>query len=233
MSHPFRQCVCLGALLIAGCQWPGQPRPVENGGLPTTLHDFALLFEDNCRGCHGDNGKGGPAPPLNDAIFLHIIPEEAIVQAITSGRPGTPMPAFSLEKAGRLEAFQISILAKGMKEHWGRPVDVNNIPPYAMQPGGDPKRGAAVFAKACSGCHGHDGEGGKHGDMVVGANHDQSFLALTTNQMIRRIIITGRPDLGMPNFAEKTNRPADFQPLTAQEVTDLTAHVNSWRKPVP
>lgn len=229
MRRSISQCVCFAAILVAGCEWPGKPKPVENGGLPTKMVDFEGLFETNCRGCHGGNGEGGPAPPLNDAIFLEIVPEEELVSVVTNGRPGTPMPPFVIPKGGRLEEFQVKILAKGMKEHWGRPVELKDIPPYTMVPGGDPQRGSKVFATACSSCHGSDGqEGATPSD--AGPIHDQSFLALTSSQLIRRLVITGRPDLGMPNFSQNKSRPPDFKPLSAQEVTDLTAYVNSWRK---
>ena len=50
-----------------------------------------------------------------------------------------------------------------------------------------------------------------------------AFLALISDQASRRIIITGRPDLGMPNYAETDGRPEDFQPLTSAEIDDLVA----------
>jgi hypothetical protein len=56
------------------------------------------------------------------------------------------------------------------------------------------------------------------------------FLALTSNQALRRYAITGRPDLGMPGYAEARPGSADFVPLTDQEVTDLVALLASWRR---
>ena len=47
--------------------------------------------------------------------------------------------------------------------------------------------------------------------------HDPAFLALISDQELRRIIISGRPDLGMPSYAEKTGRPPDFRALTSAE----------------
>ena len=47
---------------------------------------------------------------------------------------------------------------------------------------------------------------------------------------MRRYIITGRPDLGMPNFADNQDRGTDFKPLTAQQVTDLAAFLTQWRE---
>ena len=69
-------------------------------------------------------------------------------------------------------------------------------------------------------------------DKQIGAINDSAYLTLSSDQVIRRYIITGRPDLGMPNFAGKTGRPPDFKPLSAQNVADLTSLLVSWRKPV-
>ena len=59
--------------------------------------------------------------------------------------------------------------------------------------------------------------------------NDRAFLSLISDRELRRIVITGRPDLKMPNYAEKAGRPDDFQPLTAGDVADLVALLASWR----
>jgi hypothetical protein len=46
---------------------------------------------------------------------------------------------------------------------------------------------------------------------------------------LRRFVITGRPDLGMPDYAGSKGRPEDFQPLTAENVTDVVALLAYWR----
>jgi hypothetical protein len=48
---------------------------------------------------------------------------------------------------------------------------------------------------------------------------------------LRRIIITGRPDLGMPDYAGADGRASDFQPLSAADIDHLVALLASWRKP--
>ena len=37
---------------------------------------------------------------------------------------------------------------------------------------------------------------------IVRTIHEPAFLALTSNQVLRRYAITGRPDLGMPSYAQ-------------------------------
>jgi mono/diheme cytochrome c family protein len=83
-----------------------------------------------------------------------------------------------------------------------------------------------VFAVACATCHGDKGEGIKDS---AGAINDPAMLSLMSNMLLRRIIITGRPDLKMPDFADSTGRGNDFKPLTAEDVDDLVALLSRWR----
>jgi cytochrome c oxidase cbb3-type subunit 3/ubiquinol-cytochrome c reductase cytochrome c subunit len=60
--------------------------------------------------------------------------------------------------------------------------------------------------------------------------NDRAFLALISDQALRRIIITGRPDLGMPNYAESAGRPKGYKPLTSGEIADVVALLAYWRQ---
>ncbi len=60
---------------------------------------------------------------------------------------------------------------------------------------------------------------------------DPDFLDLISDQALRRIIITGRPDLGMPTYHDKDMRPGDFEPLTSAEIDQLVALLSARRTP--
>jgi cytochrome c oxidase cbb3-type subunit 3/ubiquinol-cytochrome c reductase cytochrome c subunit len=225
--------------------------------------DFGKLYKTNCAGCHGADGKLGPAPPLNDSLFLAIVPDKELLAVITEGRAvspaqKTPMPAFGLGKAGPLPLesasvpselaaalagarqqgaltdAQIKVLAEGIKTHWGPPASLRpSVPAYrsaAGSRGGDKDRGAHVFARACAGCHGKDGQGVEREHRLDRKIHDPAFLALISDQALRRYIITGRPDLGMPAYDGKKGRPEDFQALTSAQIDDLVALLANWRR---
>src|SRR5262249_40380745 len=155
------------------------------------------------------DGKRGPAPPLNDPIFLSIVPESELFHLIATGRAGTPMPAFSRECGGTLSHQQIDALAAGLKTRWKSTVSLKQpLPPYLAEHGDANlssetlASGANAFARACAACHGDRGEG----TAFAGAIADPVFLRLISDQALRRLIITGRPDLGMPNFADSDSR---------------------------
>ncbi|MEM1298913.1 MAG: cytochrome-c oxidase, cbb3-type subunit III [Pseudomonadota bacterium] len=74
----------------------------------------ATIFEENCAGCHGDDGEGGyeiGAPSLIDEAWIYGGSREAIYRTIWSGRRGV-MPFWS----GRLTDAEIRKLA--LYVHW-------------------------------------------------------------------------------------------------------------------
>jgi len=226
----------------AGCDLPGQPKTGDRYVAPQKERRFNVLFQRNCVGCHGADGRLGPAPPLNDKLFLALIPDTELHRVITEGRRGTLMPAFATAKGGQLTAEQVDVLAGGIKPRWGSVEPTpSGTPPYVLakaRPDGagaaNKEEGLKTFARACASCHGEHGQGGRYGarsdGKSVGAINDPDFLALINDQALRRYVITGRPDLGMPNYADPTGRPEGFQPLTGQEVTNVVAVLADWRR---
>ncbi len=231
---PVAGLACL-ALVLVGCDFPGQ----RNAQIRTVPADevlgFDALYATNCAGCHGPDGRLGPAPPLNDPLFLKIVPDAVVRDVIRDGRPHTLMPAFSQDKGGTLTARQMQVLTTELKTHWKpSPKDDHAVPAYAL-----PKekidhstaavqRGAQAYEQACSGCHGAGGKGDS-----AGAIGDPAFLALLSDQVLRRLIITGRSDLKMPDYAQTDGRADDFRPLTSDEINDLVAYLRSLEKQPP
>lgn len=242
MSHGFKgkwRLLPLLAVLAAGCDLPGKPREADRPQPADQVMDFGVLYQTRCAGCHGADGKLGPAPPLNDPIFLAIVPDAELLRVIAEGRsvaPGqkTPMPAFAHEKGGPLTGAQVKALAEGIKKYWEPSASSSSsLPPYLgpAARGGNKDEGGRVFARACAGCHGSHGQGEEEGGALPGgAINDPAFLALISDQALRRTIITGRRDLGMPAYNGKSGRPPDSQVLTSAEIDDLVALLRSWRQ---
>lgn len=224
----MRPTLCFLLLTLTGCgvKLPGKPEP------PRELKPdeaAAELYATNCSGCHGKDGRVGPAPPLNDPLFLALVPDAELRKVIRDGRPGTPMPGFARSKGGTLSDEQVELLATQLKKRWGRSsVRTDGVPTYLAKGKGDAAAGAKVWANACAGCHGDNGQG----TQTVGAINDPAFLGLITDQALRRLVVTGRPDLGMPDYSERKGRSSEFKPLTQGEVADLVAFVAGWRTSV-
>lgn len=121
---------------------------------------------------------------------------------------------------------QIDALVRGIRS-WGKPDAFRNItlPPYATQSPGDARRGADAYQTYCSSCHGADGRGGSKASSIV----DGSYLALTTDQQLRTIVITGRPELGAPDW----RADVEGRPMSPQEISDVVAWLSSQRPKFP
>src|SRR5262249_51652372 len=105
------------SLLTAGCDPPGKPNPADRPVPADQVADFTVLYKTHCAGCHGADGKLGPAPPLNDPLFLAIVPDEELRRVIRGGRAVTPqqkspMPAFALGEGRPLSPEQAEAWAR-------------------------------------------------------------------------------------------------------------------------
>jgi cytochrome c oxidase cbb3-type subunit 3/ubiquinol-cytochrome c reductase cytochrome c subunit len=216
----------LFGLALTGCDsLPGKPKASDQPPLPSQVMAFAALYGGNCAACHGADGRLGASHPLNDPVYLALVPRAALRKVIASGVPGTLQPPFALSEGGTLTDAQIDALVGGVMDTWGKsPVKTADLPPYAAA-GGDAARGKGVYASACAGCHGPEGKGGPKGGAVA----DASYLALVSDQYLRTTVIAGRTDLGMPDWRGYT----PGQPLTAQQVSDVVAWLIAQRRPVP
>lgn len=222
-----------GLLLLAGCDGlPGRPRPEARGLPPTEVLDFDRLYAANCAGCHGAAGRLGAARPLNDPLYLALVPPARLRGVIADGVPGTLMPAHARHAGGMLTAAQVEALAAGLVARWSRPGAAGApLPPYdaaeARTRGiraGAPERGATVFAAACARCHGRGGRGSE----VAGPVAVPTYLALVSDQHLRTTVIVGRSDLGKPDW--RGDVPG--QPLTPEQISDVVAWLASQRRPV-
>lgn len=63
-------------------------------GQSTPNGDGLTLFAANCAACHGAEGEGGIGPDLHSNVFINGLTDEALIEFILAGRPGTAMPGF-------------------------------------------------------------------------------------------------------------------------------------------
>jgi cytochrome c oxidase cbb3-type subunit III len=214
----------LAVILFSGCGAPhGQPDKGAEVLAPNEILEFGTLYAENCAGCHGAEGRGGAAIALANPVYLSIADDVAIRRVIATGVHGTAMPAFAESAGGMLTEAQIDVITKGIRSRWSRRgiLDTANPPSYAAKSTGDAIRGEAAYKKYCESCHGPGGRGGEKGSSIT----DDSFLGLVSDQGLRSIVITGRPELGAPDW--RGNAPS--KPMSDQEVTDVVAWLASRR----
>ena len=225
--NPFRSlyvCSALAAILLSGCGAPhGQPGKESEVLAPSEVLEFGVLYGQNCAGCHGTEGRGGAAIRLANPVYLAIADDIAIRKVIANGVQGTAMPAFAVTAGGMLTDAQIDVITKEIRSRWGKQgiPDTATVPSYTAKSTGDAQRGEAAYKTYCESCHGPGGGGGHKGSAIT----DDSFLALVSDQALRTIVITGRPELGAPDWRGNVQG----KPMSEQEVTDVVAWLASHR----
>lgn len=211
-------------MLLSACSTPpGRPTKDSEDPAPSEISDFKTLYAENCAACHGTNGRGGAAIALADPVYLAIVDEPSMRKVITNGVHGTSMPAFAQSAGGMLTDKQINVLTSEIRSRWSRPgiLGGTSAPSYGAKSAGDVQRGEASYRTYCSSCHGAQGQGGPKGSDIT----NDSFLALVSDQGLRTIVITGRPELGAPDW--RGNVPG--KPMSDQGITDVVAWLASHR----
>ena len=220
--------ILAAAALLSACGAPhGQPAKASEIPAPREISDFATLYAENCAGCHGPEGRGGAAIALANPVYLAIADDSALRKAIAGGVRGTSMPPFEESAGGLLTAKQIDTIVQNIRARWSRPgvLDGSGAPSYAAKSDGDPQRGKVAYTIYCASCHGPDGQGGPKGSAIT----NDSFLALISDQGLRSIMISGRPELGAPDWRGNVSG----RPMSEQEITDVVSWLGSRRAQAP
>ena len=210
------------SVILCGCNnAPGRPPGGSESLRPNEVLTFDTLYQQNCAGCHGEQGRGGAAIALNSPVYLEIADDATIRRVTAQGVSGTAMPAFAQNSGGMLTDEQVNAIVAGIRSKFGKHGALDVVPSsYSMAPG-DPQHGANVYDTYCVSCHGAAGRGGSHAGSIV----DESFLNLVSDQYLRTIVIAGRPELGAPDW--RGNVPG--KPMSQQEVSDVVAWLAAQR----
>ncbi len=164
---------------------------------------------------------------LSDPVYLAIVDDDTLRSTISKGRPSTAMSAFAQKEGGMLTEEQVNAIVRGIRERWSKPNVLVSVavPLYAAKTPGNPQQGQAVYATYCASCHGEGDKGGPKAGSVT----NPSYLSLISDQGLRTIVITGRPDFGAPDWRGNVSG----HPMGEQEITDVVAWLGAQRLKQP
>ncbi len=164
---------------------PARARAQDHSGNypPMAIENGALLYGANCAQCHGVGGDTVPGVALKTGTFKRAPADEDLARLLTTGIPGTAMPATRLSP---VEANALVAYLRTMR-------DFNS--PAVMA--GNTARGRTLFdAKgACSTCHRVNGNGSRVAPDLsdVGANRGADFLWRKLQDPTATMIPLNRP----------------------------------------
>jgi cytochrome c oxidase cbb3-type subunit 3 len=169
-----------------------------------------VLFSTYCTVCHGKQGEGVDAPALNNKTFLTSTDDDTIFSLISSGVPGTEMPAWNQIHGGPLTDQEVRQLVAYIR-NWES--NAPNLNPQEMA--GDPVQGLEIFNSTCIVCHGDTGQGTDRAPAL----NDPTKLAQFDDSWYIDTITNGRPAQGMPTWGTV---------LSPAQVRDLVALLRAW-----
>ncbi len=224
MRNGFAISAAVLGLFLAGCGVRNAVSPAAPAR-PEDVLDFAALYSQNCAACHGRNGNDGAAMNLANPQYQALVDDASLHMWISAGMPGTQMPAFARSNGGTLTDAQIDAIVTGMRRRWLRPGVFAGLqpPPYAQDKAGDPHRGEQTYRQRCAVCHSQE-----RGQIT-----DPVYLALTSDQALRSIIIAGNPAIGHPDWRHDSAGGKAAAPLSDQQVDDIVAYLASLRNSAP
>ena len=169
-----------------------------------------VLFSTYCTVCHGKQGEGVDAPALNSKTFLTDTDDDTIFSIISSGVPGTEMPAWNQVHGGPLTDQEARQLVAYIRNWEPNAPNVN-----VQERAGNPALGLEIFNSTCIVCHGDTGKGTDRAPAL----NDPTKLAQFDDSWYINTITNGRPAKGMPTWGTV---------LSPAQVRDLVALLRAW-----
>ena len=194
---------------------PQRIAAVSNEDKAIAVKAGQALFGKDCALCHGNKGEGDRGPALNDKTFLNMTSNDTLFSVISSGVPGTEMPAWNQAHGGPLTDQDVTQLVTFIRAWEPTAADIRAAPPT-----GDVDRARDLFANICAVCHGDQGVGTDRAPAL----NDPQKLSQFDDAWYRDTIAKGRPAKGMPTWGTV---------LSPQQISDLIALIDLWRKSPP
>jgi cytochrome c55X len=106
MFRPSTCCCALLVIFLAAGSASAAPSKARQG-------ELIYRLRQDCGSCHGMTLKGGLGPPLLPAAMAGK-PDEALVEVILNGLPGTPMPPWDIEISREEAAWLVRRMKEGL-----------------------------------------------------------------------------------------------------------------------
>ena len=163
----------------------------------------AELFQQNCAGCHGAEGKGdGWVANIflrkpKDLSATRFSPA-ALSEALWNGKPGTAMPSWRALSRTNLNALAAYVLTL----YRAPETDAGVVPTSAVL-----LRGQTLFQQNCAACHGTSGEGNGPAAATLTPAPANFKLKQPNPDYLLQVLDHGVPGTGMPAWGAQISAP--------------------------
>ncbi len=108
MPRPSAVCWGLLAAILAAGSLAAAPSKIRQG-------ELIYRLRQDCGSCHGMTLKGGLGPPLLPSAMAGKS-DEALVDVILYGLPGTPMPPWNIEISREEAVWLVRRMKEGLDD---------------------------------------------------------------------------------------------------------------------
>ncbi len=168
--------IAVGVLALTQAAHPGEYASAD-------IAYGARVYDAQCTTCHGAGGDGVGGVNLRSGTFRNAATDQDLVRIVTTGIPGTAMPAFKLDAA---EVTGIVAYLRNM----------NSVDRASLTPG-DPSRGREIFEGkgSCARCHRVGGVGSRVApDLTdIGAVRSAAILGRSLTDPTSQMFPINRP----------------------------------------
>ena len=186
---------------------------------PVLEPDGAVLYDGNCRTCHGPAG-GAPSPAMlrmmenlmsvTDPVYLAETPDDSLISAVETGR-GKMKPF-----ADKLSHKEILAIVQFLRTFEAAAPAPGPEASEVAVVSGNSARGEAVYSSECATCHGDEGKG----DGPAAAALTPRPPDLTRSEHLQTM---SDEELVQYLSGGEGSMPGYDKILTEQELTDVVA----------
>ena len=213
-------------------------------GAPHLMAAKAFAYRRGCRGCHRIDGVGGDdGPDLSNEGARRVA--ELDFSSVPGARtlpgwlkahfldpphvvPGSQMPklGFTTDEADQLTLFMLSLRTRPVPENLAPRDRVRALRLGERDFATD---GESLFGVFCAACHGPRGEGRRFPTLAstFPAIGEPEFLAIVSDDFLRKTLMNGRPGRRMPAWGTKDGG------LRPEEIDALIGYLRSLQPVVP
>jgi mono/diheme cytochrome c family protein len=179
----------------------------------------ARLYMENCSGCHGLSGEGGPNParagdiiaPISSSEYLKTRNDATLRNIISQGQPDFGMSPFGDSNGGPLTDEQIDSIVAFIRGWETNPPVV--LPPEVSVIPQPTWTSSQIFTLVCASCHGTRGEGG-----IGPALNTAEFQEQYDDQALIEMITSGHEATAMIAWGEI---------LSSDQISELAKYIQT------
>ncbi len=213
-----------GLLTLTGCNLPGKPGPDSVVQRPTDILDPVVFTGRTAPDVTARKASRGQRRRSAIRFTSPLWTTMRCGTPSPKDRPGTAMSAFAESEGGMLTAKQVDAIIHGMRQRWGQSQTAARCHRSSLCGEGARAMHSRAQRRLRRSAHRATAPTARAARRSARSSI-RNYLSLITDQGLRTIVITGRPDFNAPDW--RNNVPG--HPMSDEQITDVVAWLAAQR----